>query len=218
MAIQHRRGAFNLFDPTRLLPGEWAIVLSGDTSASDGRAAYICFAAGTVKRIATFEDMAEAIANATQDVIADLTSACNTATGNANTATTAANNAASTANTAATNANTKAGLADTAARGANQAKLETMQATEDCVAATGRANTAADEAEAFLAGFEVNYENLSDECIALITQAAGTGASVITDEQGIAIIDDMASMIITGRQTGTLSDEEGLEIINEIFF
>ena len=69
-----------------------------------------------------------------------------------------------------------------------------------------------------VANFEVNYENLSDECKALITQAAGTGASVITDEQGIAIIDDMATVIITGRQTGTLSDEEGLEIIDEIFF
>ena len=73
MAIQHRRGAFNKFDPTRLLPGEWAVVLSGDENASDGRAVYICFAAGAVKRVATFEDMAEAIANATDSIVEQMT-------------------------------------------------------------------------------------------------------------------------------------------------
>ena len=73
MAIQHRRGIYNRFDPSRLVAGEWAIVLSGDTSASDGMAAYICFAAGTVKRVATFEDMAENIAAANEQLIQQLT-------------------------------------------------------------------------------------------------------------------------------------------------
>lgn len=73
MAIQHRRGIYNRFDPTRLVAGEWAIVLSGDTSAKDGMAAYICFAAGTVKRVATFEDMAENIAAANEQLIEQLT-------------------------------------------------------------------------------------------------------------------------------------------------
>ena len=72
MAIQHRRGNFPRFDPHSLLPGEWAVVLDGDTSASDGRAVYICFAAGTVKRMATFEDMAAQIANANDQLIAQL--------------------------------------------------------------------------------------------------------------------------------------------------
>lgn len=57
MAIQHRRGIYDRFDPTRLVAGEWAVVLSNDPNARDGMAAYICFAAGTVKRVATFEDM-----------------------------------------------------------------------------------------------------------------------------------------------------------------
>ena len=73
MAIQHRRGIYNRFDPTRLVAGEWAIVVSGDTSARDGMAAYICFAAGTVKRVATFEDMAENIADANEQLIQQLT-------------------------------------------------------------------------------------------------------------------------------------------------
>jgi len=74
MAIQHRRGAFSNFDPTRMLPGEWAIVLSGDTSTSDGKAAYICFAAGTVKRIATYDDMYTDISAIEADITADLVS------------------------------------------------------------------------------------------------------------------------------------------------
>jgi len=90
MAIQHRRGIYNRFDPTRLVAGEWAIVLSGDTSASDGMAAYICFAAGTVKRVATFEDMAENIAAANEQLIQqlteELTENCEDAADRANTA------------------------------------------------------------------------------------------------------------------------------------
>lgn len=73
MAIQHRRGVYSKFDPTRLVAGEWAIVLSGDASASDGMAAYICFAAGTVKRVATFEDMSKSIADANEQLIRQLT-------------------------------------------------------------------------------------------------------------------------------------------------
>ncbi len=91
MAIQHRRGIYSRFDPTRLVAGEWAIVLSGDTSASDGMAAYICFAAGTVKRVATFEDMAENIAAANEQLIQQLTTELTT---NLNTAATRANDAA----------------------------------------------------------------------------------------------------------------------------
>lgn len=73
MAIQHRRGVFNQFDPTKLLPGEWAVVLSGDTSTEDGKAVYACFAAGDVKRMATFEDMVENIASADAAIVAQLT-------------------------------------------------------------------------------------------------------------------------------------------------
>ena len=67
MAIQDRRGAWENFDPTKLLPGEWADVLSGDPSASDGRSVYKCFAAGVVKRMATYEDMEENIDSKTAD-------------------------------------------------------------------------------------------------------------------------------------------------------
>ena len=63
MAIQMRRGPYSQFDPTRLLPGEISVVTSGDPNTSDGRAAYICLAAGDVRRIVTADEMASALAN-----------------------------------------------------------------------------------------------------------------------------------------------------------
>lgn len=68
MAVQTRRGAYENFDPNKLLAGEWATVLSGDPNASDGRAAYLCFDPGEVKRMATYEDMVDNVEQAAGDV------------------------------------------------------------------------------------------------------------------------------------------------------
>jgi hypothetical protein len=73
MAIQMRRGAFENFDPASLLPGEWAVVLSGDTGSTNGQSVYVCFAAGSTKRLATVEDMATIIRNAETEVVGELT-------------------------------------------------------------------------------------------------------------------------------------------------
>ena len=61
MAIQNRRGAYTNFDPTKMLPGEYAIVLSGDPSDTSGYAVYMCFASGVVKRLALDENVADAL-------------------------------------------------------------------------------------------------------------------------------------------------------------
>ena len=77
MAIQMRRGAYNKFDPTKLVAGEYAVVQSGDEQAKDGKAVYMAFAAGDVKRLATYEDMVDdckqAIIDDTAAIAADLT-------------------------------------------------------------------------------------------------------------------------------------------------
>lgn len=72
MAIQMRRGSFTRFDPTKMLPGEWAIVLSDDASAANGQSVYICFAAGTVKRMLTVDEVSTIIANFTQQIAGTL--------------------------------------------------------------------------------------------------------------------------------------------------
>lgn len=73
MAIQNRRGPYGKLVKSKLLPGEYAIVLQDDPFCADGKAVYICFAAGDTKRMATFEDMKELIADVTQEIVDNLT-------------------------------------------------------------------------------------------------------------------------------------------------
>lgn len=53
MAIQMRRGQSVDFDPSKMLPGEWAVSIDNE---SQKQMVYICFAPGVVKRMATLED------------------------------------------------------------------------------------------------------------------------------------------------------------------
>lgn len=69
MAIQMRRGVYERFVPSKFVPGELGVVLSGDPYASDGRAAYVCFAAGIVKRVATYEDMLDYFESAKTEAV-----------------------------------------------------------------------------------------------------------------------------------------------------
>lgn len=57
MAIQNRRGAFADFDPTKMVAGEFAVVQTGDPNAEDGKAIYMAFTPGNVKRLATDSDL-----------------------------------------------------------------------------------------------------------------------------------------------------------------
>ena len=75
MAMQIRRGGYAKWDPMRMQPGELAAVLQDDPSASDGRAGYLTFEPGIVKRIAFYEDMldwfAELKTSTIDSVVAD---------------------------------------------------------------------------------------------------------------------------------------------------
>ena len=131
MAIKNRRGPYNKFDPTKLLPGEWAVVLSGDPNASDGLACYMCFGAGVVKRMATYEDMVDNIAASSGEVVAaEVDRQCKAAIQACQTAASNAGSAASAANTAASNADTAASSAATAATGANSAATAANEAAQ----------------------------------------------------------------------------------------
>ena len=57
MAIQHRRGNYSDFDPTKTKPGEYAVMLEGDPHATDGEGVYMAFGAGRVKRMATLDEL-----------------------------------------------------------------------------------------------------------------------------------------------------------------
>lgn len=65
MAIQVRRGQKADFDPTKMLPGEWAVSIDSDTN---NQIVWMCFRAGVVKRVGTYEDFKRQIAEATAEI------------------------------------------------------------------------------------------------------------------------------------------------------
>lgn len=130
MGIQNRRGNYADFDPSKLLPGEIAVVLSGDPNSETGRSVYICFEAGVVKRFTTYEDFENEILNATQDIRNDFLYNITNATQAANNAANEANMSKIHADEAATRANEAAaaceGIIDNTRMKAMEEKIESI--------------------------------------------------------------------------------------------
>lgn len=120
MAIQNRRGIFSDFDPDKMIPGEWAVVLSGDPDSKDGTSVYMCFHAGGVKRMATYADMLSNIENATEDIRNQFAEEILNVIKNAESAIENANSATDKANGAATSAESAAQKADEVTEKTNQ--------------------------------------------------------------------------------------------------
>ena len=140
MAIQNRRGDYSDFDPQKMVPGEWAVVLSGDPNSERGRAVYMAFDVGEIERMATYEDMQENIVSATTDVQAQFASELTQTIANANAAVDEMRDdvdeeiasAAETVNALSIQANTATGNARVATAQANQA-AETAYNAADSV-------------------------------------------------------------------------------------
>lgn len=114
MATQSRRGVFNDFDPDKMLPGEWAVVMEGDPNAEEGESVYMCFKAGSVKRMATYDDMVENIKKALADAQKALTGDMLAAADKANLAAQSADSASKIASAVADRANVAAAIAESA--------------------------------------------------------------------------------------------------------
>lgn len=67
MAIQNRRGVYGDFDPTKMVPGEFAVVQNDDPDAVDGQSVYMAFTAGNAKRLITDDDLDRAMDNVSID-------------------------------------------------------------------------------------------------------------------------------------------------------
>lgn len=118
MAIQLRRGAYADFDPAKMLPGEMAVVLSGDPAASAGRSVYVCFEAGVVKRFTTYEDFESELQSAAEEVREVFTADIQQAISNTIAAAKAANDAAAATQQAQAAAEAAAEAAEAAAEAA----------------------------------------------------------------------------------------------------
>lgn len=164
MAIQMRRGKYELLDPSKLMPGEWAVVLESDPNGTGGRSLYMCFSPGVVKRIATVEDMATIIANenaaitdaekkrvAAENSRVSAESARETKQASNNSAQTSNNNAQSSNNSAQSSNNTAQAKNNADQAQNNAAAKACASATDAAKAATTAANeskNSADEAAA----------------------------------------------------------------------
>lgn len=65
VTIQMRRGLKVDFDPQKMLPGEWAVSIDPET---ENQIVWMCFKAGVVKRMGTYEDFRAQIEEATDDI------------------------------------------------------------------------------------------------------------------------------------------------------
>ena len=126
MAITMRHGPYSKFDPQKLRTAEGSVVTEGDPHASDGKAIYLCFSPGDVKRMATYEDMVDQIDEAGGEAID------NHIEEKVGTALKACENATKAAQDAKTNADKAVSGASTAAETASEAAETASKAAEDC--------------------------------------------------------------------------------------
>lgn len=140
--IQHRRGDYAHYDPTKVLPGELVVTQANDPNSDDGTAVYIATSAGNVKRLAThdeimaYNEQSAAILSQVQQV-------------------------ASNTQLYAQTAQTKASEASTSAQSAAQSKSDIdalMEDAEDII--NGYADDAKDAA---VAGINQTYQDRKDE-------------------------------------------------------
>lgn len=64
--IQVRRGLYAEFEPTKLMPGEWAVSIDTETSR---QVVWMCFSPGVTKRMGTLEDFEEQIKEVTEHIL-----------------------------------------------------------------------------------------------------------------------------------------------------
>ena len=69
MAIQMRRGAYGDLDPTKAVNAEVLVVTSNDPIATDGKAVYVAFAPGSVKRYVSREELESYYGNQASEAV-----------------------------------------------------------------------------------------------------------------------------------------------------
>ena len=132
MAITIRKGPYDKFDAQKLQAGEMAMVTEGDPHTSDGRAVYVCFSPGDVKRMATYEDMVENVDASCKEVIDRHIDENGAALEACKEAAKAAQDAAKGTILAKSDAELAAADAQNAAGAANEAAEKALEAVKKC--------------------------------------------------------------------------------------
>ena len=142
--IQNRRGSYTNFDPSKLKPGEWAIVQENDPNSTDGVGIYICISAGNIKRLASIDELGD-YNNQAEQILANVQALATTVSTQA----TRTSVKASEAEQSASQANTAKQAAETAKTQTEQlaSQAETTITTQTNIAIQ-RINQAADARKA----------------------------------------------------------------------
>ena len=125
-----RRGDYADFDPTKLVAGELAVVTSGDPNSDTGRALYICFEPGVVKRVTDYEDLIDQINAATQEIQQRFTNAVKQSARDALSFAESASSSAGTASSASESATAASQSASSAQAAAESAAAAAKDAKE----------------------------------------------------------------------------------------
>ena len=176
MAITHRKGDYNDYDPSRMRPAEFGITLMNDPKAVDGRAVHIAFAAGEDKTLMTFEDAETMIEIAAEEATAAATSQAQQY------ATNSQNSATESRSYAKGGTSSRSGEdTDNAMYYKNQAANSATAASNSATAASGSASTASTKASEAA----TSATNASGSATAAAT-SAGQAASSATAASGSA--------------------------------
>ena len=176
MAITHRKGDYNDYDPSRMRPAEFGITLMNDPKAVDGRAVHIAFAAGEDKTLMTFEDAEGMIEDAAEEATAAATSQAQQY------ATNSQNSATESRSYAKGGTSSRSGEdTDNAMYYKNQAANSATAASNSAAAVSGSATTASNKASEAA----TSATNASGSATAAAT-SAGQAASSATAASGSA--------------------------------
>ena len=146
MALLERRGAYADFDRNKMLPGEPAVVLEGNPDSEDGTAPYICTGPGKVKRLATYDEMAQGIGEA-KSSSENAVFAAQQAASQAEAATKNAAEAVAASNNALKEASSAVGHAQSAESAAEAARKDAGTAVSTARTARGEASDALSRAQ-----------------------------------------------------------------------
>lgn len=140
MAIQMRHGLKVNFDPQKMLPGEWAVSVDTET---ENQIIWMCFRAGVVKRMGTYEDFREQIIEITDEIAEEFAQTLNEIKaymeGLRDTTESYKNDTKAYKDTTKTYMDTAKGYKDTAAQKATEASESASNASKS---ATNSANSA----------------------------------------------------------------------------
>lgn len=172
MAITHRKGNYNDYDPSRMRPAEFGVTLANDPKAVDGKAVHIAFAAGEDKTLMTFEDAEKMIQVATEEATSQAQQY----------ATNSASSATQSRSYARGGTSSRSGEdTDNAMYYKNQAANSATAASNSAAAASGSASTASTKASEAA----TSASNASGSATAAAT-SAGQAASSATAASGSA--------------------------------